>query len=1009
MRIIHIADVHWRGLSRHEEYILAFKDFFKKAKALNPDIIYIGGDIVHSKTQGISPELIQCLAWWFNEMAKVAPTHVILGNHDGLILNKDRQDAVSPIIKALNNPNIYLYKNSGNYEIPGHPGFYWNVFSCFDEDNWNVVSPVPNAVNIALYHGAISHSKTDTGWSLTGDDSIDIFDNYDYALLGDIHKAQFLTHDKKIAYCGSTIQQNYGEDLEKGFLLWDIRGKDDFDVKFYSVEQPNPFATITWNRSVKEVIEKASEFPDYSRFRIKSSSKIDQADIKQISGELKEKKKAKEIVYKIDNDFNSGVLRESSHKMIDLRNEKNLTGLFNDYFANISEKSRNKISELVPYFLNQSNDLEVNKERSRNINWTLKKMSFSNTYGYGKNNVIDLGKIQGITGIFGRNRCGKSSIIGTIMYCLFNGTDRGSIKNLHVINSRKGSCKAELVLEINSERYKIVRSSKKTQPRKNGPLSSHTQLEIYQVDEEDNILRDMSDEQRRSTEKILRKMIGTSEDFLMTSFASQGEMNSFIKEKSTARKIILSKFLDLEVFREMEDLAKSASYELRSQIKMVPDREWDQLIVEKEKDEKEIQLLISKIQENIKDKRDRSKKLSGDIKVLQSGMAGEIVTLEELKAQETLCASLKSDKETLEKKIETMQNELSRMELKLEKIKMLKKQFPIEDLKEKKAKKAELDIKIETLNGLIQNQKQLIKIKKRSISKLEGIPCGDQFPKCKFIKDSIKDKDLITEIQDEYEKIKKESRGIKKIIDKICKDRIDESIERYENVLKNQNKMKMSKATLIEKIKSESFRLAKLTEQLINVEKSYNDMKARYVPESSDQAQKIKSLVRNLSSIESDIKKLEKKKMDTAFAAGRLVSEKLEIINEKEKYNSLKEKLKTYDYYIEACSGRGIPFKLLEKYIPVINLEISKILQDNVGFTVELEANSRNNTIETYIDYGDSKRLIELASGMEKMMASIAIRVALISMSSLPKSDIFIIDEGFGALDPVTYLHAIQF
>ena len=33
------------------------------------------------------------------------------------------------------------------------------------------------------------------------------------------------------------------------------------------------------------------------------------------------------------------------------------------------------------------------------------------------------------------------------------------------------------------------------------------------------------------------------------------------------------------------------------------------------------------------------------------------------------------------------------------------------------------------------------------------------------------------------------------------------------------------------------------------------------------------------------------------------------------------------------------------------------------------------------------------------MMASIAIRVALINISSLPKSDIFIIDEGFGALD----------
>jgi DNA repair exonuclease SbcCD ATPase subunit len=36
---------------------------------------------------------------------------------------------------------------------------------------------------------------------------------------------------------------------------------------------------------------------------------------------------------------------------------------------------------------------------------------------------------------------------------------------------------------------------------------------------------------------------------------------------------------------------------------------------------------------------------------------------------------------------------------------------------------------------------------------------------------------------------------------------------------------------------------------------------------------------------------------------------------------------------------------------------------------------------------------------MEKMMAGIAIRVAMINLSSLPKSDIFVIDEGFNALD----------
>jgi len=35
------------------------------------------------------------------------------------------------------------------------------------------------------------------------------------------------------------------------------------------------------------------------------------------------------------------------------------------------------------------------------------------------------------------------------------------------------------------------------------------------------------------------------------------------------------------------------------------------------------------------------------------------------------------------------------------------------------------------------------------------------------------------------------------------------------------------------------------------------------------------------------------------------------------------------------------------------------------------------------------------------MIASLAIRVALINISSLPKSDMLIIDEGFGALDDI--------
>jgi exonuclease SbcC len=70
-----------------------------------------------------------------------------------------------------------------------------------------------------------------------------------------------------------------------------------------------------------------------------------------------------------------------------------------------------------------------------------------------------------------------------------------------------------------------------------------------------------------------------------------------------------------------------------------------------------------------------------------------------------------------------------------------------------------------------------------------------------------------------------------------------------------------------------------------------------------------------------------------------------------------------------------------------------------VGFTVVLEADLESNAMDVFIDYGDSKRIIELASGMEKMISSLAIRVALINVSSLPKSSMLVIDEGFGSLD----------
>ena len=577
MKIVHISDIHWRGLSRHDEYKESFLDFFDQATRLQPDVIYVGGDIVHSKTQGISPELIDCLRWWFVELAKIAPTHVILGNHDGLMHNKDRQDAITPILSALDNPKIHLYKKSGVYPT-GVTGFNWCIFSCFDEEGWNSVQPVSGEINLALLHGAVWGSTTDIDWEIEGDVTVDLFEKFEFGLLGDIHRRQFLNDKKTIAYPGSPIQQNYGEDLGKGFLFWDIRTKDDFDVEFHEIFHSKPFITVDWKDTVEETLKVCNTHPDGARFRIRSDRVITQADMKHIQIDLLRGKDATEVVFKTETTFDSSKIKTSQGtvKKEDLRDPTVHKRLIREYYKdqNISTEAADRFSFFIDKYISQISGKE---SVLRNTRWNIHKMEFDNTFAYGEGNSINFDNLPGITGIFGKNTKGKSSIIGSLMYGLFNTTDRGPIKNLHIINNRKNLCRSAIYLSLAGERFKIERCTVRNQTRK-GEVYGTTSLALQRVDENGNVLADLSGEQRRQTEKTVREMIGTSEDFLMTSLASQGQMNNFIKERATARKMILTNFLDLGVFEKMHDMAKEESSELRHEIKSIPNLDWDEEI-----------------------------------------------------------------------------------------------------------------------------------------------------------------------------------------------------------------------------------------------------------------------------------------------------------------------------------------------------------------------------------------------------------------------------------------------
>lgn len=988
MKILHIADIHWRGLSRHEEYILAFKGMFDKAKKQKPDIIYVGGDIVHSKTQGISPEIIQYLSWWFNELAKIAPTHIILGNHDGLILNKDRQDAITPIINALNNPNLYLYKKSGTYEFA--PGFEWCVLSCFDEENWIKAQPSQDKISIGLYHGAIRGSLTDIDWQLEGEDNIDLFKSYDFAMLGDIHKRQFLNKEKTIAYCGSTIQQNFGEDGEKGYLLWDIKNKDDFNVVFHKVENQYQYVTIDWQGSVEKTLKKCKNYPNLSKFRIRADNYISQADIRQIQKILQKRKLASEVVFKIESKFDSEAIKtENLQNELDLRDPDKHMSLFKGYYkSGLTKEDQDNLKNLIDRSLSEITD---NDKDLRNIKWSINKVKFDNTFSYGANNVINFDNLPGITGIFGRNARGKSSIIGTIAYSLFNTSDRGSIKNLHIINTRHDKCKSELDISINNVPYRVIRDTKKRQT-KNG-IWAPTNLKLFKLDKQGNVIEDLTEEQRRETEKIIRGMIGDADSFMMTSLASQGEMNTFIKEKATARKNILSNFLDLSVFDKMNEFAKNESSDLKSKIKTFEKIHWNKEIAIKESSKRLVQEDLDGIEIQIEKRKSIYESL---IKELHSS-ENIIVTSREVEKAKRKYENAKKIILTANQELESLNDCIFDNDQKIKKIEDFLTDFDLASIKEKRdAQKRIEKILSEFKNDLIIENKELSIIRK-SVDKLNEVPCGDSFPTCKFIKDSHNNKKRLAGQEDKVMSLMTKITDLKESFGKLKSENYEEKIEKY-NVILNK------RSELISEISDKKIQIMSFEKDIQNTKPNLRDyeyefktLQEKYFNQEKDAAQTL--IESKINELRIEIKEKDKKRTGFINKNANLKAELKMLIKQKKDYEKISKDLRVYDLFIQGTSKRGIPVQIINSMLPHINKEIAKILKGIVGFTVELEADLESNSMDLYIDYGDSKRIIELGSGMEKMMASLAIRVALINVSTLPKTNILMIDEGFGALD----------
>ena len=106
-KIYHVSDIHIRNFKRHEEYNRVFETLNNYVKQTYTDdsLIVLTGDIVHSKTD-VTPELVEMVQTFLRNLCSIGKVLMIPGNHDANLNNAHRMDALTPIVNALNEPNL---------------------------------------------------------------------------------------------------------------------------------------------------------------------------------------------------------------------------------------------------------------------------------------------------------------------------------------------------------------------------------------------------------------------------------------------------------------------------------------------------------------------------------------------------------------------------------------------------------------------------------------------------------------------------------------------------------------------------------------------------------------------------------------------------------------------------------------------------------------------------------------------------------------------------------------
>jgi DNA repair exonuclease SbcCD ATPase subunit len=1002
--IVHIADTHIRLFRRHDEYEAAFETLYAdiRSKNLKDFVIVLAGDIVHAKTD-MSPEMVEVTSRFLSNIADIAPTILIAGNHDCNLANTNRLDSLTPIVNSLQHPNLHYIKYSAIVTVADTN---FAIMSIFDEaTEWPRALECDKPNKIALYHGPVHGATTDAGFTITNRHvHVDTFNGFDAVLLGDIHKTQTLQeyskeHNKPIIqFVGSLIQQNHGESLENhGWCLWNVP-----DRSFEFVPLNNDYGYVTLEASNGNIAY-PSHMPKNVRMRLFTGD-LDNTQVKKIITTLRNNHNIIELSVNKSR-FNKTINRSTTvaHDAMDLTDVSLQNTLITDWLTRNNTSLDVDVLNAVHRINKDLNSKIQHDDQSRNIHWRPLKFTFSNMFSYGENNEINFTDMKGLYGIFAANASGKSSIMDSLMFCLYDKTPR-AFKGDHIINNRKDTFECELTFEINNEVYGIKRNGTR---KKNGDVKVDAQF--WKVTPTGNV--SLNGEDRRDTNANIRNYVGSYEDFVMTALSGQTSNALFIDKSHSERKDLLIQFMGLNIFDKLFDAAHDEAKEITGVLKRFKKSDVTDNIASTHTQLTEAQAMLTQVEDDYQTYKDDRELLDDVLTSTQelkrpvpqtSGNRIELTsaltkaTINRKKAQEDVAIA----EYALTNSNADLADALSDFE-----------QYDMVTLKESVANWNKLNEILVKGNSALRVVNTKIDEKTKFKNKLSSYNYNPNCDVCIANNGSIIE-DLAA-VNNELDELNAkrliQEDSITQIIDKMKPLETDKEL--YEEALAAQKEIEVcgfdvekSKTVLasckvvLEKIEisipniENDIAIYKTNEENILYNQSIDADIARIQEKIANNKKFIQSIEQTLRTLHGNISVLESKKQ--------------ELVNKLKEAEELEIVYEAYNQYMTATGRDGIPYELMSKAIPNIESEINSILSQIVDFTVALEVDGKNINGKLIYDY-DRIWPLENSSGMERFVSSLAIRIALMNASNLPKSNFMIIDEGFGVLD-AEHMHSMQ-